>query len=280
MARTELRASRRSSFGAGIDNDHDCSVLDGCTVSGHAATGGNGSDAITSGAEAAMPAQPRAPDFTVMEGASRSRTRCSAATKPLAAWAVKSVRTRRGQRRRGGSGGNGGLAAGAAIHNSGSGQLIIWNSLFTSNVVVGGVAGVAGAAGLVVGTAGESGDSGSGVGAGIYNDSGTLAVINSTFLSNSGQGSLGNTGAAGTALYDVQDGFNGGLALGGGIYAGAGTAALTNCTFAANALTGGTGGTGGAGSGTFFGSSGGKGGAAETRWVEAITMRPPRRCRL
>ena len=98
------------------------------------------------------------------------------------------------------------------------------------------------------------------VGAALYNDSGQVTIINSTFVGNSGSGAAGSTGAAGTTTVQPENGTTGGSALGAGLFNNAGSVALTNCTFVSNSLTGGPGGQGGTGNTFGFGGDGGNGG--------------------
>jgi hypothetical protein len=122
------------------------------------------------------------------------------------------------------------------------------------------LAGSGGAGVGVLGFPGKSGHPGMAAGAAVFNESGTVSIVNSTFLNHRGEGGAGNTGSAGTFQLEGQKGSTGGGAFGAAVYNQAGTLSMTNCTLAANALVGGNGGTGGAGRTTAFGGDGGTGG--------------------
>lgn len=168
----------------------------------------------------------------------------------------------------GGSGGSGGAAEGGAIYNSGTARIL--NSTLAVNWGMGGSAGNGGAGGATYGN-GRGGDGanggsgGNGVG-GVFN-SGSLALVNSTFANNSGSG--GNAGAGGSGGYGTWGGNGGNGGWGGSGFGGLHNlpaCGITNVTFAFNSGTGGSAGmAGGAGLGTYTngtsGSSGGTGAA-------------------
>jgi hypothetical protein len=160
----------------------------------------------------------------------------------------------------GGNGGDGGEAAGAALYNTAEGVVTIYDSTFSSNRVTGGAAALGGLGAGTFGFPGKPGSSGAGVGAAVFNARGSITIVNSSFIGNTGRGAAGLAGDSGTTLLEAEDGSQGGRALGGGLFNAAGTVSLANCTFAGNALTGGQGGTGGAGGARAFGAEGGDGG--------------------
>jgi hypothetical protein len=90
---------------------------------------------------------------------------------------------------------------------------------------------------------------GAGAGGGIFNtNGGSVIIMGSTFTSNNVTGGIGSTGANGLVQYAVGGtGGNGGAGEGGGIYSDGGIVAITNCTFYGNQATGGQGGVGGNG---------------------------------
>jgi hypothetical protein len=99
------------------------------------------------------------------------------------------------------------------------------------------------------------------LGGAVFNDGGRIAIINSTFVGNTGTGAAGVAGTSGTGTLQPHEGGAGGSALGGGLFNLSGTVTLTNCTFVENLMRGGQGGTGGAGSTFGFGGDGARGGS-------------------
>jgi Bacterial Ig domain len=177
----------------------------------------------------------------------------------------------------GGAGGNGGDGDGGAIYNAATGTLIVEDSTFSGNQAMGGsgggggdgfrggaggsaglggnggdggVQGNIGGAGGRGGNGGDGGDGGdggagatggSGQGGAIFNDGGTLAVVDSQFSHNSVTGGFG--GEAGSA----GNGGAPGAGSGGGNGGGSGGAIQTPGGIGGNAGNGGTGGAGGSG---------------------------------
>ncbi len=129
---------------------------------------------------------------------------------------------------------NGRSTNGGAIYNSGT--LVVSNCIFSGNSVS---------------------NSASGLGGAIYNNMGTVSVINSSFFNNSCRG---GDGANNTAINGT--GFPGQTGAGGGIYSSAGNVNVTNCTFSGNTTTGGRGGNGGDGFLILPAGNGGSGGSA------------------
>src|SRR5262249_48145312 len=136
-----------------------------------------------------------------------------------------------GNRSLGGAAGDGGSATGAAIFNTGNGLVTIYSSTFSSNQVTGSTGGLGGSGSGVFGFPGERGDSGSALGGALFNQSGTVSIVNSTFVGNSGSGSAGTAGPGGSGTFEAQHGTSGGQAYGGGIFNAGGSLTLTNCTF-------------------------------------------------
>ncbi|MFL7790658.1 MAG: Calx-beta domain-containing protein [Anaerolineae bacterium] len=153
----------------------------------------------------------------------------------------------------GGTGGVGGDALGGGLYNNG-GTVIVIDSTFSNNSVVGGSGGDGGAG--ISGYSyscwpstcwhsghfgGSGGSGGGGKGGGVYNNGGVVAVSNSTFSGNSATG-----GTGGNAGYDAGAGTwaggSGGAGYGGAFYSDGGAATLTNNTFSGNDATGGNGG--------------------------------------
>lgn len=136
----------------------------------------------------------------------------------------------------GGRGGNGATGFGGGIYNLGT--VMASNCLFRFNFVAGGDggAGGAGGSGSFPGVPGGGGRGAGAYGGGIYN-LGTVAINNSTFLTNNAVG--GDSAHAGAGFDDNGD--NGGAAYGGGIY-NLNTVSITNSTFTENLCRGGKGG--------------------------------------
>lgn len=101
-------------------------------------------------------------------------------------------------------------------------------------------------------------------GGGIYNDGGTVTVLDGHFEGNSAFGLAGAAGATG----NNEKGADGGDAAGGAIYNNGGQVTLSNVVFVGNSVTGGTGGAGGTGSA--FGGNGGDGGGGGSAAGAAI----------
>ena len=177
----------------------------------------------------------------------------------------------------GGAGGNGGDGDGGAIYNTATGTLIVEDSTFSGNQAMGGsggmggdgfkggaggsaglggnggdggVQGNVGGAGGRGGNGGDGGDGGdggagatggSGQGGAIFNDGGTLAVVDTQFSHNSVTGGFG--GEAGSA----GNGGAPGGGSGGGNGGGSGGAMATPGGIGGNAGNGGVGGAGGSG---------------------------------
>jgi hypothetical protein len=142
--------------------------------------------------------------------------------------------------------------------------LTIYDSTFFNNTAAGGKGGKGGAA-VNLGVAGDLGAAGSAQGAALFNDAGSVMIINSTFSNNSGTGAAGIRGFGLTNSIVAQNGSTGGAALGGGVFNGSGTLFISACQFLGNSLVGGAGGDGGTGIGLGLnrqGGDGGDGGAA------------------
>ncbi len=169
-------------------------------------------------------------------------------------------------------GASGGPGNGGAFCNDGA--AFISASTFATNEAVGGAGGDGGPGdnpyafmGSVT-AGGPGGDGANGIGAGLCNENGTLAVVNSTLAGNFAVGSAGGAGGNGTdAEFEAPpttggnggNGGNGGSGLGGGIGLYGGSAALTNLTLAWNTTIAGAlgaGGSGGNGSGASAGANG------------------------
>ncbi|MFO1500310.1 MAG: choice-of-anchor Q domain-containing protein [Verrucomicrobiota bacterium] len=159
----------------------------------------------------------------------------------------------------GGDGGRAGTAGGAAIYNTGHGEVAIYDSFFTSNRVTGTVAGSGGAGTGFLGSPGQPGESALVQGGAIFNESGDILIQNTTFADNTAAGPAGHPGNPGNILFEPQRGISGGRAMGAALF-NAGTLALTNCTLTENIATGGQGGEGGTGRTEDFGTDGGRGG--------------------
>ena len=166
--------------------------------------------------------------------------------------------------RDGGAGGNGGAGSGWAIFNSAGGAVWIFNSTFSSNHVAGAKGGTGGAGSGFLGMNGFNGASGAAMGGSIFNENGTVTIMNCTFYTNTATCAVGNDGKAGSGDRDGVNGTEGSTAFGGGIFNSGGALIVTNGTFVANAVAGGKGGGGGAGGLTGFGGDGGRGGYGGT----------------
>jgi hypothetical protein len=250
-----------SVLGAALYIDHGMVTLDGCTFANHSVSAGKGSDAVNSGEDGGDGGL-GAGAAVYNTGGQLFITNCVfSANQAIGGQGGAGGDARLGANgRAGGQGGNGGNGSGAAIYNTGSGLLTIFNCTFASNFVAGSSAGLGGSGSGVLGFDGSAGESGAGLGAAIYNDRGQVAIVNSTFTANRGYGAAGADGLDATRSFLPQDGMTGGSALGAGVFNLAGTVTLTNCTFVGNSVTGGTGGNGGRGSPLGFGSDGGDGG--------------------
>jgi hypothetical protein len=160
----------------------------------------------------------------------------------------------------GGPGFTGITGVGGAVKNDGA--LIVSKSLFTGNSAIGGSGGNGapgrGGCTCVGGNGGRGGVGGDGLGGAIYS-TGSLAVINSTFTTDTAIGGHGGTGGdAGTGTNGSGTPGNGGDGgNGGGAIATTGGGTITNVTIAAN--TGNAGAAGQAGSGAISTASAGFG---------------------
>src|SRR6185436_5748544 len=81
----------------------------------------------------------------------------------------------------------------------------------------------------------SGGGGGAGFGGSVFNNQGTVTVINSTLSGNTAQGGSGGTST------DAQPAANGGSGFGGGIFNRTGSVTVVNATLAFNIVTGGTG---------------------------------------
>lgn len=247
--------------GAAIYVDGGQLVLDGCTLTGNRAAGGNGAIAVQRRASGGNGGH--ATGAAVYNNGGQLTVTNTVFTGNSAQGGTGgegAAGTLSGNGSSGGDGGDGGQGAGAAIFNTAGGVVSIFDSTFASNRVVGGSAALGGLGAGTLGFAGEPGNSGAGVGAAIFNEQGTVSIVNSTFIGNTGQGAAGLAGDSGTLLLAAVEGSDGGRALGGGIFNSAGTVSLVNCTLVRNKLTGGQGGVGGAGGNRPFGANGADGG--------------------
>lgn len=236
-------------------------VLDGCTLAGNRVVGGAGAIAVrrnatggNGGGAAGAAVYNNGGQIIVTNSLFTGNSAEGGAGGEGAAGVLM------GNGSSGGGGGDGGEAAGAAIYNTAEGVVTIYDSTFSSNRVTGGVAALGGLGAGTFGFPGKPGRSGTGIGAAVFNAGGSITLVNSSVIGNTGQGAAGLAGDSGTILLEADGGSTGGRALGGGLFNAAGTVSLTNCTFAGNALTGGQGGTGGAGGARTFGAEGGDGG--------------------
>lgn len=250
-----------AALGAAIYNAGGVVTLDQCILSDHVVVGGSGGEARGAGqpgGAGGMGAGAAIYNFAgdlIINNSSFLRNIASGGQGGSGGEGSGS-----GNGQEGGRGGHGGPGSGAAIYNAGNGLVTIHDSRFASNSVTGSLAGPGGDGGSVLGFPGKAGDSGTGAGAALFNESGTILVVNSTFDGNSGLGADGIPGAPGTDLQPSQPGEKGGPALGAGIYNQGGLVTITNCTLVSNRLTGGAGGPGGNGSTGGFGGDGAKGG--------------------
>lgn len=258
--------SGETAQGAAIYNDGGSVILEKCTISNHSVTGGSGANSFGEAAAGNGGGSIGAAIFN--GGGQLFITNCAfIANKALGGLGGDGTTGRPGGNGSNGSdGGHGGIAKGAAIYNGPGAVCQIFASTFASNTVTGAASGIGGASSGTLGFPGDNGRAGSGTGGAIFNEDGTLIIVNSTFLANAGFGAAGENGYDGTVTLGGSDGSAGGAAYGAGIFSSGGRLALTNCTFVANSLTGGKGGAGGAGETFGFGSNGaegGHGGAAE-----------------
>jgi len=159
----------------------------------------------------------------------------------------------------GGKGAPGGAALGGGIFNGGT--LLVSNSTFNFNFVVGGAGGVGGVGGnsrAYIGFTGIGAGGGASQGGAIYNAiTGGVTIVSSTFALNQAQG--GDSAEGGSASSQGPNGLPGGGAFGGAL-CNFGTNTLINSSFFANAVAGGAGGSGS--TARFQGGRGGNGGAA------------------
>jgi hypothetical protein len=253
--------SGQPAYGAAIFNDHGFVTLDGCTLTGNSVTGGDGSngsklgfDAGSGGLAAGAAIYNSGGQITITNSSFQSNSAAGGAGGTGAAGAIL------GNGGQGGNGGNSGLASGAAIYNTDQGSITILASHFASNSSTTSSAGTGGFGSGVLGFPGKNGTTGAALGGAIFNESGSISVLNSSFWANGAVGGPGVTGLAATNRDDGGNATDGGSAQGAGLYNLGGQVALTNCTFAANFLTGGPGGVGGIGDTTGLGGPGGDGG--------------------
>ena len=248
-------------LGAAIYSDHGVVTLEGCTLSGNTVTGGNGAPPTDlgtvgdGGRGAGAAIYNNGGELTVTNSIFDANAAVGGqggdgATAPL-----------RANGNTGGDGGNGGIGSGAAIYNAGNGSVAIFSSTFSSNRVTGSFAGTGGDPTGVLGFPGSNGDSGAALGAALFNESGTVLIVNSTFIGNSGAGADGTAGPPTSTTAKGSNGSTGGHALGGAVHNSLGSLSMTNCTFAGNSVIGGAGGPGGAGETIGFGGNGGNGGS-------------------
>jgi hypothetical protein len=258
--------SAQPTFGAAIYSDHGIVTLDGCTLSGHSVLGGNGAVGTSNNNPAGIGGEAGGAAVYNVGGQLMVTNSVFSGNSAVGGTGGNGSNSSfGGNGGSGGQGGDGGLAVGAALVNAANGSVSIFSSTFSSNSVTGSPGGTGGTPSGLLAFPGDNGKSGAGLGAAIYNASGTISIVNSTFVGNTGLGATGLAGAAGSGSQQGQDGSPGGTAQGGAVCNGAGSLALTNCVFVDNALTGGTGGAGGAGPTLIFGgdgASGGTGGAA------------------
>jgi hypothetical protein len=153
-----------------------------------------------------------------------------------------------------GAGGRGGDAAGGGIYSTNaSAVIVISNSTFVNNIVLGGSSATGGVGAAGLGQGGPRG--GNAFGGGLANDIGSqMTLTNCTFFENGANGGAGGNGGDGGGRGG--NGGNGGSAIGGGIY-NAGTVSVVNCTFSKGSAAGGTNGV--AGSGISAGRNGSRG---------------------
>lgn len=155
----------------------------------------------------------------------------------------------------GGDGDMGGFAHGGAIYNATT--LTVTGGLIQSNTATGGSGGAGGAGGAATMFAGNGGVpsfGGSARGGAIYNQTGTLNVIDLTLDQNSATGGDGGRGGDGGDGLNTADGItgrqggNGGSGQGATVFGGGGTISILSSTLSANTCAGGAGGDGGTGS--------------------------------
>ncbi len=126
----------------------------------------------------------------------------------------------------GGLGGAGGFGAGGGGAGGGPADGAV--------PAVGGFGGGSGAVGQNGGNVGSSGGGGAGLGGAIFNEAGTLSIINSTISGNTAQGGNGGGYPATTSA---------GCGFGAGVFNHDGTVTVLNSTFTGNTVSVGTGGT-------------------------------------
>jgi hypothetical protein len=116
------------------------------------------------------------------------------------------------------------------------------------------------AGGADTGASGTNGTAGaSASGGAIFNDGGTVTLVDCQVSTNRAAGGNGGNGVA-QLNGDGGDGGNGGSARGGAIFNNGGSVLLTNCVLAGNSASSGDGGNGADGSMGIFGTRGGGGG--------------------
>lgn len=122
----------------------------------------------------------------------------------------------------GGGGGEGGTTGGTGGFGGGGGGSA--NGLAASG-------GFGGGSGSTTGSPYPRGGGGAGMGGAIFNDAGTLTIVNSTFTANSASGGAGGSGAAG------------GSGFGGAIFSDSAVLNIQSSTLAGNSVTAASGGT-------------------------------------
>ena len=163
----------------------------------------------------------------------------------------------------GGDGGNAGRGLGGAVYIE-SGTLSVFNTLISSNQVLGASGGTNGVGAGLVGFDGTPGNAAMLGGAGLYLGAGATGIVSGvTLVGNTITNVSGMGGPAADFASKGQDGRQGGPALGGGLF-NVGVLRMTNCTTTANILDAGNGGAGGVGSKNGFGTDGGNGGTGGT----------------
>lgn len=161
------------------------------------------------------------------------------------------------------SGGRGGVGAGGAIYNR-SGLVLLTNSTFIANQVVGGEGGLGGdgAERALAGDGGDGGRGGHGRGGAIFSEGdGRIVVVDCTFRDNVARGSSGGEPgwAGGNTRFDGELG-EAGMGEGGGIFMAAGSISILRSTFNQNRVQGADGLNGLEGIGSRRGMDGGRGG--------------------
>lgn len=248
-------------LGAAIYNDGGVVSIDGCTISDHQVTGGGAATGSPEGGHGGTGGSGLGAAIYNSGGQlSVTNTVFSDNSASGGPGGAGGAGYSGGNGRQGGRGGHGGPAAGGAIFNTANGLVTLTDSLFSSNRVTGASGGAGGLGSGTLGFPGDPGDAGPAAGAAVYNESGTIIVVNCTFVANAGTGAAGAAGFSGSSLFQVENGTTGGTARGGGI-ANQDVLRATNCTFVTNVVSGGTGGAGGVGSPAGFGGDGGRGGA-------------------